>query len=420
MSTLPNSEASASFSLDDLIDEGVEVEIVDGEVILAPAEQTTETVAVATEEPRQSSGAGGLLRPSTAEHLIQGIATGARRAEEPTVGLLALPPGDDRDPLSLLYRGRVNGIAGESGSGKSWTAMAVALDEIESGNSVLYVDYEDSAEGIYTRALAAGADPDTLADDLIYFSPEGKLDEEAWTVLESVLDQVQPSLVVIDSTGEALSTHGANPNADEEVAEWVREVPRRIARHRPPVTEEQERKWAKVRELRPHWHPPRPEAPAVLVLDHVTKSASEGGGSLSPIGSQRKRAAIDGTLFIQRMREPFSRGVEGYAELVVSKDRHGHFCLGDKAAVLRVAPDDERPALGSLEPLSLTLEEVPSTEVQKAAKAASKLDTEMAKLDDLDPPPRSKRDVMDRTGWGDKKALDVLRAWRERQGLDHG
>lgn len=419
MSTLPNSEESASFSSDDLIDQGVKVEIVDGEPILAPAEQSTEPVLVETEEARRASGAGGLLRPSTAKHLIQGIAAGARRAEEPTVGLLSLPPGDDRDPLSLLYRGRVNGIAGESGSGKSWTAMAVALDEIESGNSVLYVDYEDSAEGIYTRALAAGADPDTLADDLIYFSPEGKLDEEAWTVLENVLDQVEPSLVVIDSTGEALSTHGANPNADEEVAEWFRTVPRRIARHRPPVTEEQKRQWAKVRELRPHWSPP-PSEPAVLVLDHVTKSASEGVGSLSPIGSQRKRAAIDGTLFIQRMREPFSRGVEGYAELVVSKDRHGYFRLGEKAAVLRVAPADDSPVIGSLEPLSLALEEVPSTEVQKAVRAASKLDTEVAKLDDLDPPPRSKRDVMDRTGWGDKKALDVLRAWRERQGLDHG
>lgn len=420
MSTLPNNEESASFSSDDPNGKVKVVEMVGNELFLLPSKLATETVAVHTEEPRRASGASGLLRPSTAEHLIQGIATGARRAEEPTVGLLALPAGDDRDPLSLLYRGRVNGIAGESGSGKSWTAMAVALDEIESGNSVLYVDYEDSAEGIYTRALAAGADPDTLADDLIYFSSEGKLDEEAWTVLEHVLDQVQPSLVVIDSTGEALSTHGANPNADEEVAEWFRTVPRRIARHRPPVTEEQERKWAKVRDVRPHWHPPRPDGPAVLVLDHVTKSSSEGGGSLSPIGSQRKRAAIDGTLFIQRTKEPFSRGAEGYAELVVSKDRHGYFRLGEKAAVLRVAPDHERPATGTLEPLSLTLEEVPSTEVQKAARAASKLDAEVAKLNDMDPPPRSKRDVMDRTGWGDKKALDVLRAWRERQGLDHG
>src|SRR5690606_3665542 len=95
---------------------------------------------------------------------------------------------------------------------------------------------------------------------------------------------VDPALVVVDSTGEALSLEGANPNADEDIAAWFREVPKRIAR----------------------------SGPAVLLLDHMPKSSDS---DLWPIGSQRKRAAIDGAQYLQEVVTSFSREKAGVARL---------------------------------------------------------------------------------------------------------
>jgi hypothetical protein len=41
---------------------------------------------------------------------------------------------------------------------------------------------------------------------------------------------------------------------------------------------------------------------------------------------------------------------------------------------------------------------------------------DVAELDCLDPPPKSKRDVMKRMGWGDGRAAKVLRGWRAAHG----
>lgn len=119
---------------------------------------------------------------------------------------------------------------------------------------------------------------------------------------------VGASLVVIDSTGESLSIEGANPNADEDIAAWFRAVPKRIAKL----------------------------GPAVLVLDHMPKSSDS---DLWPIGSQRKRAAIDGAQYLQEVLVPFSREKAGAARLVCAKDRHGTYARAQRVAELHVTPN---------------------------------------------------------------------------------
>ena len=125
--------------------------------------------------------------------------------------------------------------------------------------------------------------------------------------------ELRPALVVVDSTGEGLALEGANPNADEEVAAWFLRVPRRLSL----VTYDDQ------------------PGPAVVVLDHVTK-ADDGG--LWPIGSQRKRAAISGAQYMQRLVKPFDRDTAGHALLVCAKDRHGNYRTGQRVAELHVTP----------------------------------------------------------------------------------
>lgn len=211
------------------------------------------------------------------------------------------------DGLGLLYSGMVNGIHGESGSGKTWLALHASAQQLRAGNRVIYIDHEGDPRSIVARLLDLGLDADTIHRGFLYTQPETAFSEGGSALEDSVRDY-SPTLVVIDSTGEGLALHGAKPNADEEVALWFREVPRRIA----------------------------DEGPAVLLLDHSAKAS---GGELWPIGSQRKRAAINGAQFYVETLNPFARERAGAAKLLCAKDRHGHFTVGQKVATLHVTPD---------------------------------------------------------------------------------
>jgi hypothetical protein len=61
---------------------------------------------------------------------------------------------------------------------------------------------------------------------------------------------------------------------------------------------------------------------AILTVDHVSKGNDRGRHL---IGSQHKGAGLDGPLFtVERVIEPFGRGLIGRAEIVISKDRPGY------------------------------------------------------------------------------------------------
>lgn len=253
-------------------------------------------------------------RPVDLAATVAGLQDGTLKRLRPTVGELSLTDDEKR---FLLYRGKVNGVAGESGCGKTWTGLKICAQEITQGRPAVYVDLEDDHISVVTRLLAMGADPDDVLLHFHYVSPVEWMRDPDWDDLSALLDEVSPSLVVVDSVGEGLSMAGANPNADEEVALWFRKLPRRLSRHQ--------------------------TAPAVLVLDHTTKAASDG---LWPIGSQRKRAAITGVQYMQRMLRPFKRGKAGSAVLVCAKDRLGNYAIGEKVAELHLAPTGDADGVG--------------------------------------------------------------------------
>lgn len=238
---------------------------------------------------------------------IAGLRDGTITRPMPTLGQVS-------GGSALFYSGRVNGLAGESGSGKTWTALAACVQELAEDAAAMYVDLEDDAAGIVGRLLDLGADSDAIRERFAYVSPAERFDVVARESVAELLATLRPSLVVIDSTGEGLALDGANPNADEDVASWFRRLPRWVAER----------------------------GPGVLVLDHVTKADAEG---LWPIGSQRKRAAITGAQYMQRVVRPFARDSAGHAKLVCAKDRGGHYRTGQHVADLRVTPASEGVAV---------------------------------------------------------------------------
>lgn len=204
----------------------------------------------------------------------------------------------------LLYAGRVNGIHGHSNAGKSWSALLACAQELKAGNQVVYIDYEDTAQGILERLVRNyRVLPKVIRRRFTYISPTGRFAPE---VVRDLIEGLSPSLVVFDSTGESLAMEGFKPNDDDDIVEWFQLAPRFVSRI----------------------------GPAVLLLDHSPKNTE--GDSLWPIGSQRKRSAITGVQYLQKVVTPFSKHRSGRSRLVCAKDRLGNFAEGETVAELKV------------------------------------------------------------------------------------
>ncbi len=240
------------------------------------------------------------------EAVIRQVYAGDVPREMPTVG--PVWGGGGAHPGALFYRAKVNGLAGESGAGKSWVAMLAAHFELKAGQSVLYLDFEDDRAAVIGRFRTLGTPVEDVVRGLIYVHPDEPLKPPDRAALALLMAEREPSLVVVDSSGEALALFGKNPNADEDVAEFMRTVPRWLAR--------------------------MPCRPAVVLLDHQTKADDSGG--LWPIGSQRKRAAISGAQYVLRGVDAFDRDTSGHSTIVCAKDRPGNFLKDSKVAQLVV------------------------------------------------------------------------------------
>lgn len=242
---------------------------------------------------------GATWRPLDIATLAQQVKDGTVETPRPTIGTRT-------DGKALLYSGRVNGIAGESGGGKTFTATVMAYEELRAKRHVVYVDLEDTPHTLLDRLVKMGADVEMLATYFHYVQPEEKFDIFSRDQFLPMIEHLDPSLVVIDSAGEALALEGINGNDDTPVAEWFRRLPKKVA------------------DL----------GPAVLLLDHVPKSKD--GGVDYAIGSQRKRAAITGIQLIQESGVEFSKDKDGFAKLRVTKDKLGNYSKKSIAAHLEV------------------------------------------------------------------------------------
>lgn len=262
--------------------------------LIVDLDQPTEPTPDDDSEDTPDTTPGSTWQPTPLDELITGLADGTLTRPQPTIGRYTT--GD----TALYYPGRINGLYGESGKGKSWIALALTAEVMADGHVVAWIDIEEPAEGTIGRLLDLGVTADTIANQFIHFAPEESI--RVGAALFTELDQRPPALVVIDSTGEALTLEAAGPNNDDEVATWFRIWPRRFAN-----------RWGTC----------------VIVIDHVIKDQQNRG--LFPGGSQRKRAAISGSAFMVDTIKTLGRGVQGILKLTCAKDRQGTHRQGHKA-----------------------------------------------------------------------------------------
>ena len=212
------------------------------------------------------------------------------------------------DGACLMYRGRVNMLFGSSESAKSWIAMAICLQEIETGGRALYLDFEDEPVQTLNRLRLLGAVDDDLRAQFSYIRPEGPLadmqrnkwgkdqptksGEFAQDQFDMALQSLDPDIIVADGMTALYGLHGLDANdavSTDVITSWLKRLTRN-------------------------------GRSTVIIIDHQAKSAEKGS---MPLGSQHKVAMVQGTLLqVWPIKQPMPGDV-GEMELVVLKDRPG-------------------------------------------------------------------------------------------------
>lgn len=197
------------------------------------------------------------------------------------------------DGFQLFYRGKVNNLIGESESGKTWVALLAVVQEIKKGNRVVFVDYEDSPTALAIRLTAMGLTQTQLTEQFVYLQPSEPINDEAKLLWAPIAGAA--TLVVIDGVTEVMSIEGLKVNDMEDVAKFYRNIPK--------------------------WFANQGVLPAVVLIDHVTKAKDDRG--TFAIGSQHKKAGIDGASYTVQKDQEFARGKHGTAWIKIAKDKNG-------------------------------------------------------------------------------------------------
>ncbi|MGQ5580351.1 AAA family ATPase [Streptomyces sp. ECR3.8] len=216
---------------------------------------------------------------------LRSVLDGSYQPPQPSVGRRD-------DGVGLFYPGRMNSVASESEAGKTWFALIACLQEINDGNHVLYLDFEDDAGGVVGRLLCLGARPDDVLERFHYVRPENQPSDIDLLDLAMVLEH-SPTLAIVDGVTEGMSLFGLELKDNTDIAKFGRLL------------------------LRPLQN----AGAAVVTLDHVVKS-SENRGRYS-IGGVHKLNGLNGVMYMLENIRPFGIGVTGKSRIRIAKDRPG-------------------------------------------------------------------------------------------------
>lgn len=223
--------------------------------------------------------------PSTWEQVdLAAILDGTHTPPVPCVGTRT-------DGIGLLYPGLLHTAAAESEAGKTWLALSICTDEIAAGRNVVYIDFEAEPVSIVNRLLIMGCGRDRVRQRFHYLHPDQPLQGRHTPVLDDMLADLHPSLVVVDGITEAMTLHGWSLLDNADVATFTHRLPRRAAN----------------------------TGAAVLSLDHLAKGADT--NRRYALGGVHKLNAVDVGLTLTS-RNPFSIGSKGVSTVTVTKDRH--------------------------------------------------------------------------------------------------
>lgn len=218
---------------------------------------------------------------------LTGVLDGTWQPPQATVGRRSDGPG-------MFYRGKCHVVISETEAGKTWLVLSAAVDEMDAGNHVVYVDFEDDEGSVVGRLLTLGVDRDIIREYFHYLRPTDQLGTGIHRDdLHRVLTEHAPTLAILDGITEAMTLHGLNPLDNGDAAKFGRMLPRYIASY----------------------------GAATVSCDHVTKDR-EGRGRYA-LGAVHKLNGLDGAQYTLENRTPFGIGLTGRSTIKIAKDRPG-------------------------------------------------------------------------------------------------
>lgn len=181
---------------------------------------------------------------------------------------------------------------GEPASGKSFLCLKWALDVMDAGKSVVWLDEEAGPGDTVLKLRALGATDLQLEKQFKYLPPENRsLQIEALELRQFVEDN-KPGLIVMDSAAALLANADINENDNSPVGAFMNKAVLPL-----------------VKEL---------EIPTI-VIDHKTKNNLN---SSYARGASSKLGVVDLALNVD-LKESFSKEQSGSFEVKVNKDRAG-------------------------------------------------------------------------------------------------
>lgn len=256
-----------------------------------------ELLAEHAEVPTPEGGQDG-QEPETDSWLPQDLTpyvNGTVERPETSVGAFR------KDGLRFFYPGLEHAVIGETEGGKTWFLLASAAAELEAGNRVVYVHFEENDPNSTVRRLLDQfkVPAARLLADFLFIGPErrippGKIDE--------LCAERVPSLVVLDGQNEAMALEGQGINDPDGAAEFRRKLVKPWTRH----------------------------GAAVAAADHVVKDPDRNGSGYA-LGSVHKLNGLSGAGFLIESREAFGKGLKGNSGVYVVKDRPGQLRAAGKA-----------------------------------------------------------------------------------------
>jgi hypothetical protein len=205
---------------------------------------------------------------------------------EPTIGVYR------RDGIRFIYPGKEHSVIGEMESGKSWFALACVAAELNNGNTVVYIHFEESdPSDTVERLQALGVPDEAIAARFRFIAPDRPVTAAQ---IGRLVAEPTPTLVILDGVNEGMSLMGAAIREEDGVAQFRRAVITPFIR----------------------------AGCAVLTCDHVVKDKESRGRYA--LGSIHKGNALSGALIVLENADPFGRGARGRSHIYVTKDRPGH------------------------------------------------------------------------------------------------
>jgi hypothetical protein len=214
---------------------------------------------------------------------------GTHKPPEPGIG------AERSDGVRLLYPAKWHTVIGLTGCGKSWLACWHAAAELEQGNTVVYLHFEEAGPApTMERFRALGLDDDVIADRLVWLETVEPWEPEDFAAELAALDPA-PTLVVLDGIAAACDLHAWPIFDTEGVGAYRRTL---VA----PATQVEA---------------------AVLSLGHPPK-ARDRQGERHGYGATGWLDLVDGVGFrMEAAKAPVQRGTRGHAYLYAVKDRAG-------------------------------------------------------------------------------------------------